>query len=650
MDKGAMNMDTRLITTLLMCPLFIGIALLGSGCRRSSTGGGFSLAKTTPPTLTGYGASSTEVYLEWTDETEKESGFDVERSDDNGGTYKVVATVAADETSCKDNVPEAETEYLYRVRAFDAKNASDYSNSVTAFTLFAPSDLEGRAGSSSRIDLQWTDNSDMENGYSLERNTGRMEFEVIADLAADTTSYQDENLDPETLYFYRLRAYNENGSMSDYSDVIGGETALTPWAKAYCGLNDDSAVSVLDQGDQGFVAAGTTSSFGAGPSDCWVLKVARDGAVEWEKTYGGAYDDYGKTIIESVQGGLILAANTTAFGAGASDAWILNLDQAGNIVWEKAYGGPSYDFAAFTCKSSNGGYIVVGATASFGAGSTDAWVLKLDSNGDVEWQKRYGDYNEDYALSAATTDDGGCVLAGTTSSFGAGAGDFWILKLSAAGDVEWQKSYGSTYEEYARSIAQTPDSGFIVAGDTYCSGTSYPDVWVLKLDLNGDVEWQKAFGGTGATDFEDYGRFISVDGNGGIILAADTCSFGEGDRDLWLVKLSPEGVLEWEKSYAGSGDDLAGAAKECINSGYCVTGTTAALSLEDVWLFKVDPDGSISFNPSGNVTVHNTQCTVSDTYAVPKETFVTPVDTSVNIEDTQATVTVSKCTVVNQTP
>jgi len=166
---------------------------------------------------------------------------------------------------------------------------------------------------------------------------------------------------------------------------------------------------------------------------------------------------------------------------------VLKLDSNGSVEWQKTYGGTSYDEANSIAETSDNGFIVAGGTMSFGAGGYDYWVLKLDSNGSVEWQKTYGGSSDDYAFSIQETSDNGFIVAGRTESFGAGSGDSWVLKLDPNGNVTWQKTYGGSDSDSANSIAETSDNGFIVAGSSYSFGAGGADSWVLKLDSNGNI-------------------------------------------------------------------------------------------------------------------------------------------------------------------
>ena len=210
-------------------------------------------------------------------------------------------------------------------------------------------------------------------------------------------------------------------------------------------------------------------------------------------TYGGGGNDYGRSIQQTEDGGYIVAGDTNSFGVGNSDAWILKLNSSGGVEWQKTYGGDNYDYGKSIQQTEDGGYIVAGDTSSFGAGNSDAWILKLNSTGEVEWQKTYGGGGNDSGLSIQQTKDGGYVVAGITYSFGASNSDAWILKLNSSGGVEWQKTYGGDGYDIGESIQQT-SGGYIVAGETKSNGAGLFDVWVFTMDSFGNKIDEEACG------------------------------------------------------------------------------------------------------------------------------------------------------------
>jgi len=417
------------------------------------------------------------------------------------------------------------------------------------------------------------------------------------------------------------------------------------WAKTYGGGYADYATSIQQTSDGGYIVAGYTSSFGARWYDFWVLKLDASGDVVWQKTYGGNDDDWANSIQQTSDSGYIVAGGTWSFGAGNYDFWVLKLDASGDVVWEKTYGGGDWDDATSIQQTSDGGYIVAGVTSSFGAGG-DAWVLKLDASGDVVWQKTYGGGYHDWANSIQQTSDGGYIVAGGTSSFGAGYDDVWVLKLNASGDVVWEKTYGGGDNDFARSIQQTSDSGYIVAGGTWSFGAGLTDFWVLKLDASGDVVWQKTYGGGG----EDEARSIQQTSDGGYIVAGRTSSFGAGLWDFWVLKLDASGQVLWQKTYGGGSNDEAYSIQQTSDGGYIVAGLTKSFGAGgSVWVLKLDASGNVeNCTPSNLVQTSNaipasTSITPSTPSATPTTPSPTITSTGVAGQDSGAT-SVTQCT------
>lgn len=207
---------------------------------------------------------------------------------------------------------------------------------------------------------------------------------------------------------------------------------------------------------------------------------------------------------------------------------------------DETYGGVDYDEAWFLVQTVDGGYALVGNTFSFGAGASDFWLVKTDASGNHEWNQTYGGPNDDYARSLMQTVDGGYVLVGYTSSFGAGSSDFWLVKTDVSGNHEWNYTYGGLDVEGALSLVQTVDGGYALAGGTNPYGAfSSSDILFVKTDASGNHEWNKTYGGPNA----DFARSVVQTVDGGYALAGYTRSFGAGDVDFWLVKTDEFGII-----------------------------------------------------------------------------------------------------------
>jgi len=308
------------------------------------------------------------------------------------------------------------------------------------------------------------------------------------------------------------------------------------WNKTFGGSQDDMALSVQQTSDSGYIIAGYTESYGAGGADFWLVKTDSNGNKLWNKTFGGTYDDWARAVQQASDGGYIIAGHTESYGAGSMDFWLVKTDANGTEQWNKTLGGTYDDWASSVQQTTDSGYIIAGRTESYGAGSEDVWLVKADSNGNKLWNKTFGGSQDDMALSVQQTSDGGYIVAGETCSYGAGHYDVWLVKTDANGTEQWNKTFGGLGIDWAYSVQQTTDSGYIVAGGTTSYGVGSWDFWLVKTDANGTKQWDKTFGGTD----KENALSIQQTANDGYILAGWTESYSAGSADFWLIKLKGE--------------------------------------------------------------------------------------------------------------
>lgn len=426
-----------------------------------------------------------------------------------------------------------------------------------------------------------------------------------------------------------------------YPPEIGQEFPRQSWARTYGGILNGGAKSIQQTDDGGYIVAGyDTSLLGPTGYDFWILKLSSSGRTEWQKTYGGNGPDRALSIQQTIDGGYVIAGYISPSTLAERGFCVLKLDSAGDIEWQRAYGGSDEDWPTSIQQTSDGGYIIAGITTSFGAGDYDFWILKLSASGDIEWQKAYGGSSFDSAQAIQQTSDGGFIIAGYTSSFGAGGSDIWILKLNHLGDIEWQRTYGGAGSEWTDSIQQTTDGGYIVSGYTSSFDNGTGDIWVLKLFPSGDIDWQRVFKGNSA----DGAHSVQQTDDSGYIVAGFTESFGGGRRDVWVLKLSSFGNVEWERAYGNSGDDWAHSIQQTGDGGYIIAGKTIGLlgaGSGDFLIIKLDSSGNIERVPE---LVHSSNAEVFDTAVTPLNTSITPQTTDassqvplIKVEDTDVT-------------
>lgn len=312
------------------------------------------------------------------------------------------------------------------------------------------------------------------------------------------------------------------------------EPPETEWSQTYGGTNNDRAFSVVQTSDGGYALAGDTSSFGAGSLDFWLVKTDSDGYMEWNRTYGGTNDDGAYCVIQTSDGGYAIAGWTGAFN-GPSDFWLVLTDSGGNMQWNKTYHNNHIDRCQCGGVTIDGGYALAGMTGPSGL-YRDAWFIKTDSNGTVQWDETYGGAGtcNDFMNSLVQTSDGGYVVAGMSECFDGvpGAGAVWLVRIGSAGSMLWHKTYAFPHST-AYSLVQTTDGGYAMA----CLIGHTPrgeDVLVIKTDADGNMEWNKTYGG----EDNSRGHSIVQTNDGGYAVAGYTESFDAGGSDGWLIKLA----------------------------------------------------------------------------------------------------------------
>ena len=257
--------------------------------------------------------------------------------------------------------------------------------------------------------------------------------------------------------------------------------------------------------------------------------------IDWNKTYGGVSGDEALSVVQTNDGGYAIAGRTTSFGASSSDFWLVKTDPAGNIVWNQIYGGADYERAESVVQTTDGGYAIAGCTTSFGAGIWDYWLVKTDSTGNMQWNHTYDRTTVDYVWSVVQTSDGGYALAGSSGSFSnAELSDFWLVKTDSTGNMLWNQAYGGENSDSGSSVVQTTDGGYAIAGCTTSFGAGGDDFWLVKTDSTGNMLWNHTFGGEG----NDEALSVVQTNDGGYAIAGYTTSFDpNATSDAWLIKL-----------------------------------------------------------------------------------------------------------------
>jgi hypothetical protein len=343
-------------------------------------------------------------------------------------------------------------------------------------------------------------------------------------------------------------------------------------------------------------------------------KTDKYGRITWEKVFGGSSDDIGKSVRQAADGGYVFTGSTKSFGVGGYDVLLTKTDSLGNEQWTKTFGGTGDDNGALLRLSSDGGYVISGTSNSFGAGDRDVYVIKTDVNGELAWAKTYGGTSDDKGCSVLELSGNNLLVLGTTYSFGAGQSDIYLLKLGSDGTEQWGKAIGGADAETGTAVSVSQDGGFIITGSTSSFGEGAEDLYLVHTNGNGDVTWSKTYGGIKTENA--YG--VKPTADGGYIVAGSTSSFGVEGSDLYLIKADSTGNLQWSKTYGTDGNDMGTAVIGTNDGGYAVIGGTENFIMGKMETYMVKTDAS------GN-TLCNTAITTSASGMAPfTEAVISP--------------------------
>ena len=340
------------------------------------------------------------------------------------------------------------------------------------------------------------------------------------------------------------------------------------WNMTYGGEGNDWANSIVSSGDGGYVAAGATDSYGTGKSDAFLMKVDSAGELQWSKTYGGQEEEEAYHVIKASAGGYLLAGVSTSYMDNQGDMLLTRVNEVGNVTWVNYYYTPEWDEAHAVAEDADGGFVAAGLVRD--GQQVDVKVIKVDFNGTLLWSRTYGGSEWDEAHSIVRTGDGCFMVAGYSTSFGAEGGDIYLLKIDASGDLLWEKTFGGSGAESAFSMAEY-DGDVYVSGFTTSGDAVGGDAYLLKVNSTGALLWDRTYGGSGA---EAASSVIMLDG-GDAVLAGYSTSVGR-DANVYMVRVDPSGEPVWEKTYKGSGSDIAWAVIPASDFGYYVGGVSSS--------------------------------------------------------------------------
>ncbi len=404
--------------------------------------------------------------------------------------------------------------------------------------------------------------------------------------------------------------------------------------KTFGGSKNDGARSVISTDDGGYAVLGFSQSNDGDITDkptaqydYWLLKFNANDELQWQKTYGGSNDDRGEKIIQTTDGGYALIGSSKSSdedaseNAGFQDIWILKLDAFGSILWQKSIGFSGADQGSSILQTTDGGYFISGildVSASGGLGNEnfkhaggDYWALKLDANGNTVWRNYFGGTNTETCYDAIETDDG-FILVGSSDSADVdinnnkGSYDYWVVKIDKIGQLLWEKSLGGNEIETTYTIKNTTDGNFMLAGETRSSDQDITnqngaaDVWIVKMNPEGDMLWEKNFGGT---NFDAARSLANTQDNGFIIVGSSRSADidvteNKGQNDVWMVKIDAAGKLLWQQSIGGTEIDFAYGVTQLQNGSIITVGDSSSSNNDitenkgftDTLIIKIDEE------------------------------------------------------------
>jgi hypothetical protein len=355
----------------------------------------------------------------------------------------------------------------------------------------------------------------------------------------------------------------------------------------YGGSGDDIPSDIISTSDGGFIMCGHSYSSSNdveanyGLNDGWVVKLSIDGQIEWQKNYGGSNMEFLRSILETSTGGFVFVGYSRSddfdltSNNGSFDMWLVKINETGDILWERTFGGSGTEFGVSVLETSDLGFITAGITTSSNGdvtsnnGEQDIWITRHNQFGELIWQKTYGGALNEVIGELIQIEDGNFAIAGSTRSNDGdvtslnGGSDAWIFSIDADGQLLWEKTLGGSLDEIAYGISATEENGLIAVGYAQSSdgdialNQGEDDFWVVRLNSVGDLLWESSFGGSSS---ELALKILDAFGDGFLISGFTSSIDGDlsssfGGLDAWIIRIDENGQLIWERSFGGSEDD-----------------------------------------------------------------------------------------------
>lgn len=443
------------------------------------------------------------------------------------------------------------------------------------------------------FDISWSINDEKDFfSYSIFQSSNQdMENEVKI-YEYDQPNINEYNLQeiPLNQYLYYQIEIADFWGLKSRSNIEKG-TSWFLFENQYGAANHNFGRSIIELSDGGYVCAGNSSTSGNEFGDLLLIKIDKSGGEQWIHNLSFSPSDRANMLIESSDSGIIIVGNTVSIINGSKDILILKTNQSGHVEWHNNYGNDEDQEAHYIHLLNDNSYIICGQSVEQNTGFNELLLMKVDLDGTEVWSKTYGGNGDDFGYSIIEENDGSILVTGMTKSFGDLNGDAWLLKIDINGNEVWNKTYGGSGIDLSRHFISTSD-GYIMIGNTTSYGSGNNDIFLIKVDLEGNQQWSNTFGGIGT----DIGRKIINCNNNGFALIGYTDSYGEGNSfNNWLIKIDELGNLIWDKTFGGDGNDRALSGIKTSDNGFILSGFSDSNSsdLPNVFIVKTDENGNI---------------------------------------------------------
>ncbi|MBT7790781.1 MAG: carboxypeptidase regulatory-like domain-containing protein, partial [Calditrichaeota bacterium] len=359
------------------------------------------------------------------------------------------------------------------------------------------------------------------------------------------------------------------------------------WTRDYGGAGNEQGLAIVEPAEGGLCFVGNEASFDAGATDGWIVLMNEEGEEIWSANFGGAgYDRFAD--VEQLEDGWIVAGYNGSMGNVRFEFWLMKIDNDGNMVWQQFYGGADHERGSSVLRTPDGGFLITGSTFSFGNGANDGWVVKTDADGRLEWSQAYGGGGADAIDNAIAVGEDEYMLFGATTSDGAGGYDHWMIHINGEGEVINEWTYGGENNDHCYGQILNQEGQFILVGTTDQDGNEQYDVVMRCVNIEGEELWNRIY--EGEANERCFGVVETV--NSGYLLAGATGPYTDENADNWIIRTDADGEVLWDLTYGEDRGDVTRGVIQTTDGGFAVIGWSYSFGNGEgqAWLAKIDTE------------------------------------------------------------